>query len=67
VSQKDLSPHPLRNSRHGDTADATDISRALVQRGIVGVHGRPRGIGRFFGEDMILEVRSRIRMRICGG
>ena len=37
--------------RIGDAASAMYI----VQRGLVGVHGRPRGIGRFFGEDMILE------------
>ena len=37
--------------REGDAAEAMYI----VQRGLVGVHGRPLGIGRFFGEDMILE------------
>jgi potassium voltage-gated channel Eag-related subfamily H protein 7 len=37
--------------RTGDTADAMYI----VQRGLVAIQGRPRGIGRFFGEDMILE------------
>ena len=37
--------------RQGDVADKMYI----VQRGLVGVNGRPMGIGRFFGEDMILE------------
>ena len=27
----------------------------IVQRGLVGLNGKPQGIGRFFGENMILE------------